>query len=174
LTGLTVDEIVRIKGIDEDDEDYEDDEEDEDDEDEGEDNGEDDDEGDDEDDDEDEDEEGDDDDNVSLDKNQDMGSFWSSSPAGKLDSKYLNQPDYSVVRNPNPDLSDIPKDALVTEEDTKALRKAHRRADRIMEYAADVSLIASFHYKKKNFHLVKMLEPIFIIGKRIDDIKGMD
>jgi hypothetical protein len=35
-----------------------------------------------------------------------------------------------------------------------------------------VSLIASFHYKKKNFHLVKLLEPIFIVGKRIDDIKG--
>ena len=38
------------------------------------------------------------------------------------------------------------------------MKKAHRRADRIIEYAADVSLIASFHYKKKNFHLVKLLE----------------
>ena len=43
-------------------------------------------------------------------------------------------------------------------QDTKSLKKAHRRADRIIEYAADVSLIASFHYKKKNFHLVKLLE----------------
>ena len=60
----------------------------------------------------------------------------------------------------------------MTEEDTKGLRKAHKRADRIIEHAADVSLIASFHYKKKNFHLVKLLEPIFIIGARIDDIKG--
>lgn len=63
-------------------------------------------------------------------------------------------------------------EAFVTEEDTKGLRKAHKRADRIIEHAADVALIASFHYKKKNFHLVKLLEPIFIIGSRIDDIKG--
>ena len=63
-------------------------------------------------------------------------------------------------------------DSFVTEEDTRNLRKAHRRADRIIEYAADVALIASFHHKKKNYHLVKLLEPIFIIGKRIEDIKG--
>ena len=47
------------------------------------------------------------------------------------------------------------------------MKKAHRRADRIIEYAADVSLIASFHYKKKNFHLVKLLEvrkmPLFFV-----------
>ena len=42
----------------------------------------------------------------------------------------------------------------------------------IIEYATDVALIASFHYKKRNFHLIKLLEPIFIIGKRIEDIKG--
>ena len=63
-------------------------------------------------------------------------------------------------------------ESFVTEEDTRNLRKAHRRADRIIEYAADVALIASFHHKKKNYHLVKLLEPIFIIGKRIEDIKG--
>jgi hypothetical protein len=40
-----------------------------------------------------------------------------------------------------------------------------------MDYAADVKLIASFHYKKKNFHLVRLLEPIFVIGKRMD-LKG--
>lgn len=89
-----------------------------------------------------------------------------------MDSKYTNRPDYELVRNSNPDMSDVPQDALVTDEDTAALRKAHKRADRIMEYAADVSLIASFHYKKRNFHLVKLLEPIFIIGKRMSDIKG--
>ena len=33
-------------------------------------------------------------------------------------------------------------------------------------------MIASFHYKKKNFHLLKLLEPIFVVGKRIKDIKG--
>ena len=100
-----------------------------------------------------------------------MGSFWSSSPAGKLDEKYGNVPDMSVARGSG-DLSDVPRESFVTEEDTKSLRKAHRRADRIIEYAADVALIASFHHKKKNYHLVKLLEPIFIIGKRIDDIKG--
>ena len=105
--------------------------------------------------------------------NQNIGSFWSSSPAGRMDTKYSNRPDFEIVRNANPDMSDVPSDAIVTNEDTAALRKAHRRADRIMEYAADVSLIASFHYKKRNFHLVKLLEPIFIIGKRIDDIKGL-
>lgn len=106
------------------------------------------------------------------DVDQNIGSFWSSSPAGRMDTKYSNRPDFEIVRNANPDMSDVPSDAIVTDEDTAALRKAHRRADRIMEYAADVSLIASFHYKKRNFHLVKLLEPIFIIGKRIDDIKG--
>ena len=116
-------------------------------------------------DDEDEDE---DDDNSS---NENMGSFWSSSPAGKLDEKFGNVPDMSVARGSG-DLSDVPSESFVTEEDTKSLRKAHRRADRIIEYAADVALIASFHHKKKNYHLVKLLEPIFIIGKRIDDIKG--
>ena len=69
-------------------------------------------------------------------------------------------------------MSNVPTESFVTEEDTKSLRKAHRRADRIIEYAADVALIASFHHKKKNYHLVKLLEPIFIIGKRINDIKG--
>jgi ABC-type tungstate transport system permease subunit len=90
-----------------------------------------------------------------------------------MDTKYANRPDFEIVRNANPDMSNVPSDSIVTDEDTAALRKAHRRADRIMEYAADVSLIASFHYKKRNFHLVKLLEPIFIIGKRIDDIKGL-
>eukprot|EP01041_Mallomonas_annulata_P005818 gene5818-11738_t len=91
---------------------------------------------------------------------------------GKMDEKFKNMPDYTIFRPENPDVSDIPADAFVTDEDSKGLRKAHRRADRIMEYATDVALIASFHYKKKNFHLVKLLEPIFIIGKRIEDIKG--
>lgn len=33
-------------------------------------------------------------------------------------------------------------------------------------------LIASFHYRKKNYHLVKLVEPIVVVGKRINDIKG--
>lgn len=39
-------------------------------------------------------------------------------------------------------------------------------------FVDDVALIASFHYKKRNYHLVKLLEPIVIVGKRIMDIKG--
>eukprot|EP00596_Hydrurales_sp_CCMP1899_P008644 CAMPEP_0119039222 /NCGR_PEP_ID=MMETSP1177-20130426/8621_1 /TAXON_ID=2985 /ORGANISM="Ochromonas sp, Strain CCMP1899" /LENGTH=366 /DNA_ID=CAMNT_0007002867 /DNA_START=398 /DNA_END=1498 /DNA_ORIENTATION=- len=124
------------------------------------------------DDDEDEDDEDDDEEEAEESENKNMDSFWSASPVGKIDEKYEKIPDYTIVRPEKPDISDIPVDAFVTDEDTKSLKKAHRRADRIIEYAADVSLIASFHYKKKNFHLVKLLEPIFIIGKRIDDIKG--
>ena len=60
----------------------------------------------------------------------------------------------------------------MTEEDTRALKRAHKKADRIMSYAADITLIASFHYKKKNYHLVRLLEPLFIIGRRMYDIKG--
>ena len=47
---------------------------------------------------------------------------------------------------------------LVTDEDTRSLNRAHRRADKIMDYAADMKLIGSFHYEKKNFHLVRLLE----------------
>jgi hypothetical protein len=104
--------------------------------------------------------------------NKNMASFWSSSPAGKLPTEYSNAPDVSIMRPANPDLSDLPADAFVTEEDTRSLRRSHKRADRIISYASDVSLIASFHYKKKNFHLVRLKEQIFIIGKRIADIKG--
>jgi hypothetical protein len=46
-----------------------------------------------------------------------------------------------------PDMSDIPSDAYVTTDDEKSLQKAHRKADRIIEYAKDVKLMASFHYK---------------------------
>jgi len=106
------------------------------------------------------------------DDDSNMSTFFHSSPSGIMEEKYRNAPDYTIYRPEQPDLSDIPPDAFVTEEDTVGLRKAHRRADRIIEYASDVALIASFHYKKKNFHLVKLLEPIFIIGKRIEEIKG--
>ncbi len=124
---------------------------------------------DDEDDEDDEDEDNDDDDN-----NGNMSSFWASSPSGKIDEKYNKIPDISLFRSPTSDTEPaaIPADALVTEEDTKALKKAHRKADRVIQYAADLTLIASFHYKKKNYHLVRLLEPILIIGKRVTDIKG--
>jgi len=69
-------------------------------------------------------------------------------PASQL-SKYphLDLPHY-----------EIRPEHIVTEEDTKSLKRAHRRADRIMEYATDMKLIGSFHYEKKNFHLVRLLE----------------
>jgi hypothetical protein len=89
--------------------------------------------------------------------NNDMKSFLNSSPAGKNDIQN-NIPDMLIYRPEKPDLSNIPPGAIVTEEDTKSLRKAHRKADKIIQYAADVKLIASFHYSKQNFHLVKLLE----------------
>ncbi len=150
----TLDELLAME-----DDDYEDDEEEEEDEEEDEDEVS---------EDEDEEEEDDDDDN-----NSNMSSFWASSPSGKIDEKYNKIPDYSLFRSPTTDApSPIPASAVVTEEDTKALKKAHRKADRIIQYAADMTLIASFHYAKKNYHLVKLLEPILIIGKRVTDIKG--
>jgi hypothetical protein len=54
--------------------------------------------------------------------------------------------------------SDIPEKALVTEEDERSLLRAHRKADRIMKYAADMKLLGSFHFRKQNFHLVRLLE----------------
>jgi hypothetical protein len=123
------------------------------------------------DDDNDEDEDYDEEDEEEDDLNADISSFWSSSPAGSPGSDYDNLPDYKLVPSTG-DVTDIPEDAIVTDEDTKALRRAHRKADRIISYAEDLVLIASFHYKKKNYHLVKLVEPIVIIGKRIMDIKG--
>ena len=102
---------------------------------------------------------------------ENLKSFWNSSPAGKND-QMSSVPDLSIYRPEKPDLSDIPADAIVTDDDTKGLRRAHKKADRIIQYADDIKLIASFHYKKKNFHLVKLLEPMFLVGKRIMDIKG--
>ena len=176
---VTVEEVIALEGLDNEDS-YDDDEDDEefldDDEEEG-------------------DEDGD-----GGDDGDDAGSFWNSSPAGK-NNQLKDIPDFSVYRPEKPDVSDIPADAFVTDEDTKSLRRAHRKADKIIQYAADIKLIASFHYKKKNYHLVKLLEvcmyvfsysgnncyviefesnvkclsiwqPMFLVGKRIMDIKG--
>lgn len=102
-----------------------------------------------------------------------MSKFMNESPVGKIDPKYNAQPDVTIFRpKGGVDTSDLPEDAFVTEEDTKALKAAHRRADKIISFASDIKLIASFHYKKRNYHLVKLLEPLFIVGKRIPDIKG--
>ena len=158
---ITLKELLEIENIDED---YDDDD----------------------DEDDDEEEEWDDDDNYDGDNNNDddsdlenSGSFWNSSPTGKMSVELASMEDYTLVgagvgadASKGNDKEEIDEEYLVTDEDTKSLRKAHRRADRIIEYASDVKLIASFHYKKRNFHLIKLLEPIFIIGKRITDIKG--
>lgn len=102
-----------------------------------------------------------------------MSKFMNESPVGKIDPKYNAQPDVTIFRPKGEvDTSGLPEDAFVTEEDTKALKAAHRRADKIISFASDIKLIASFHYKKRNYHLVKLLEPLFIVGKRIHDIKG--
>ena len=101
---------------------------------------------------------------------QNSSSFWNSSPTGRRSAELEGMEDFTLVRaSKNTEIAD---DSLITDEDSKALRRAHRRADRIMDYADDLKLIASFHYRKRNFHLVKLLEPIFIIGRRIPDIKG--
>jgi hypothetical protein len=105
----------------------------------------------------------DDDDDSDGNVNKDMSSFWSSSPTGKIPEKFKNMPDLAMFKPQNPDLASIPEDAIATEEDARSLRKAHRRADRIIEYANDISLIASFHHKKKNYHLVRLLEVGFVI-----------
>ena len=105
-------------------------------------------------------------------ENENMGSFWTSPASGKLSEELSGLPDYELIRPKVSGNLAIPPDATISDEDTKLLKIAHIRADRIMNYAADVTLIASFHFKKKNYHLVKLLEPIFVIGKRITDIKG--
>ena len=110
---------------------------------------------------------------ASEDEDGDNTSFWSSSPAGKLNATMAAMPDYTLVRGPSGG-NEIPVDPnlVVTDEDTASMKEAHRKADLITQEASDVSLIASFHYQKRNFHLVKLLEPIFVVGKRIEDVKG--
>ena len=95
---------------------------------------------------------GDDDDSNN---NEDMASFWSGAPAA---AAVAGGAGFTLVHEENPDISSIPPDAFVTAEDTTALKRAHKRADKIIDYAADIKLIASFHYKKRNFHLVRLLE----------------
>ena len=66
--------------------------------------------------------------------------------------------DIISINRPPPVFPEITEEDLVSEEDTKSLNRAHRRADKIMEYAEDVKLMGSFHFKKKNYHLVRLLE----------------
>ena len=41
-----------------------------------------------------------------------------------------------LVRPEKVDVSNIPADAFVTDEDTKALKRAHKRADKIIEFVS--------------------------------------
>jgi len=111
-------------------------------------------------------------DTIDGENDENVSSFWNSAPTGRLSEELRGLDDVTIMGKAKGDLSSIPEDSIVSAEDTKGLKKAHRKADRIMEYADDLKLIASFHYRKRNFHLVKLLEPIFIVGKRIMDIKG--
>jgi hypothetical protein len=53
----------------------------------------------------------------------------------------------------------IPEDALVTDGDEQSLRESHRYADQVFDRIADhVRLIGSFHFGKRNYHLVQWLE----------------
>lgn len=47
---------------------------------------------------------------------------------------------------------------VVSDEDVKSLLRAHTRADRILEYGADVKLMGSFQFERQNFHLLQLLE----------------
>jgi hypothetical protein len=78
----------------------------------------------------------------------------------EMPDEFASLPDFTLIKNPNPDISDIPADAFVTEEDTKGLKRAHRRADRIIQYADDVTLIASFHYKVR--HCIVFITNVFV------------
>lgn len=83
--------------------------------------------------------------------------FWNSSPTGLSTSDYDHIPDYSIIEDCNITVP-INEDAIITEEDTRALRRAHKKADRVLEYAEDVGLIASFSFCKQSYHLVRILE----------------
>jgi hypothetical protein len=89
-----------------------------------------------------------------------LNTFWNSSPAAK--QSQLNEISSLQLYRPKvADVSDIPLDAFVTEEDSESLQRDHQKAEKLIRYAVDMKLIASFHYKKRNFHLVKLLEVKF-------------
>lgn len=97
---------------------------------------------------------------VDSDSNSNMSSFWSSPiiSAKGTSGQDNNKPDITLTRPEKFDPAGIPDEATVSAEDTRDLQRAHRKADRIMEYAQDIKLIGSFHYQKRNFHLVRLLE----------------
>jgi hypothetical protein len=124
-------------------------------------------------------EEGDDEDLEKLEEDTDSEEDESKVPiihvidGGKV-AESTNDAEVSIFRPSQPDLSLVDPDAFVTEEDERNLQRAHKRADRILEYAADMKLMGSFQFKKQNFHLVRLLEPIMLFGKQIWDRKGYE
>lgn len=101
-----------------------------------------------------------DDDNV---EDINLGNLMNTSPIGKLDKKFRSTSDYDLIKPNVVDTTDLDPEAFVTDEDAKGLRRAHKKADRVLEYAKDVKLMASFHYRKRNFHLVRLLEVFCLV-----------
>ena len=54
----------------------------------------------------------------------------------------------------------------MSDADELIFRRGHRRASRIMSHAKDVALVGSYWFRGKTYHLVRMLEPVLVIGKR--------
>jgi len=61
-------------------------------------------------------------------------------------------------------IGDPSSEYYVTEEDEKSLQRWHRVADRYFSEVDNATLIGSYHFKKKNYHLVKIMDPIIVVG----------
>jgi hypothetical protein len=57
-------------------------------------------------------------------------------------------------------------------DDEASFLRDHRRADRIVKFARDVSMIGSYRHKGRTYHLLKLREPIYIVGKRNSGVGG--
>lgn len=75
------------------------------------------------------------------------------------DSSILHAADVAVIPVQSPETAvPLSVEPAVDDEDVKSLLRAHKRADRILEYAADVKLMGSFQFERQNFHLLQLLE----------------
>jgi hypothetical protein len=75
------------------------------------------------------------------------------------DGSILPTADVAVIPAKSPEAAGpLSPEAAVSDEDVKSLLRAHTRADRILEYAADVKLMGSFQFERQNFHLLQLLE----------------
>lgn len=50
------------------------------------------------------------------------------------------------------------EEGFVTRETSKTLYQESRFVDKVMNYAKDVKYIGSFHHKKRNYHLIRLLD----------------